>query len=158
MLHFTNLNRLSEHHRYLKSILGQKEFFFVGGMMRDLLLDRETNLDDVDITLAGQPQDIKKIIHSSSDNHFSFFDTEKYGTMTIIPKDQLNTKIQYEITPFRTETTYSDARHPDEVTRSDSLLDDSQRRDFTINCMYYTKLAEVESNKSKITPSDTMTL
>jgi tRNA nucleotidyltransferase/poly(A) polymerase len=60
--------------------------------------------------------------------------------MTIIPKDQTDTNSQYEITPFRTETTYSDGRHPDEVVRSDSLLEDSQRRDFTINCMYYTRV------------------
>jgi hypothetical protein len=54
--------------------------------------------------------------------------------MTIIPTDQ---SCQYEITPFRTETTYTDNRHPDEVIRSGSLLDDAARRDFTINCMYY---------------------
>jgi tRNA nucleotidyltransferase/poly(A) polymerase len=80
------------------------------------------------------------LIHTNNKEKFSFFDTEKYGTMTIIPKDQSDTTIQYEITPFRTETTYSDGRHPDEVVRSDSLLEDSQRRDFTINCMYYTIL------------------
>ncbi len=108
MLSFHNLDRLSSHHDYLKSILGQKGFFFVGGMIRDLLLNKETNLDDVDITLSGSPKDIKTIIHSSKVSDFSFFDTEKYGTMTIIPKNQDHSKAQYEITPFRTETTYSD--------------------------------------------------
>lgn len=87
MLSFHNLDRLSLHHDYLKSILGQKGFFFVGGMIRDLLLNKETNLDDVDITLSGSPKDIKTIIHSSKVSDFSFFDTEKYGTMTIIPKE-----------------------------------------------------------------------
>lgn len=75
--------------------------------------------------------------------------------MTIVPKNrenredrenlgtnnqELETQVHYEITPFRTETTYSDGRHPDEVVRSDSLLLDSQRRDFTINCLYYTRV------------------
>ncbi|AKH33272.1 Multifunctional CCA protein [candidate division SR1 bacterium Aalborg_AAW-1] len=137
MLLFHNLNRLSDHHNYLSAIFGQKHFFFVGGMIRDLLLNRETNMDDVDITLSGTHTENKNII-TSYDKEFSFFDTEKYGTMTIIPKSEGNTT-QYEITPFRTETTYSDGRHPDEVVRSDSLLDDSQRRDFTINCLYYYK-------------------
>jgi len=58
--------------------------------------------------------------------------------------------VQYEITPFRTETTYSDGRHPDEVVRSDSLLDDSQRRDFTINCMYYTKVKGEKQGENKV--------
>lgn len=150
MLSFHNLDRLSPYHHYLKSILGQKKFFFVWGIIRDLLLNRETNLDDIDITLASNPSDIKSIIHSSKVSDFSFFDTEKYGTMTIIPKDQDNSKTQYEITPFRTETTYSDWRHPDEVQRSESLLDDSQRRDFTINCIYYTRVAEVDSSKDRM--------
>jgi tRNA nucleotidyltransferase/poly(A) polymerase len=105
------------------------------------------------------------ILHSRQKGLFSFFDTEKYGTMTVIPKkeefldtsykvlgddirdtlitnnQELITNVQYEITPFRTETTYSDGRHPDEVVRSNSLLLDSQRRDFTINSIYYCKLA-----------------
>ena len=102
------------------------------------MLHRENSLEDIDITLGGTHADNKAII-THSDKDFSFFDTEKYGTMTIIPKKE-NNKSHYEITPFRTETTYSDGRHPDEVIRSDSLLEDSQRRDFTINCLYYTKL------------------
>ncbi len=195
MLHFHNLNRLSHHHDYLTSILGQKKFFFVGWLIRDLLLDRETNMDDVDITMGGTHADIKVSIHDNIktwDKEFSLFDTEKYGTMTIIPKTKeildpsseilgsedniLGTRnqdllagrhgprisLQYEITPFRTETTYSDGRHPDEVVRSDSLLDDSQRRDFTINCMYYTRVIEdlslwgyEESSQSKIPSSIT---
>ena len=113
-------------------------------MIRDLLIGRDTNLEDIDITLSGSHTDNKKLI-TDSDGQFSFFDTEKYGTMTIIPKDQTEANIQYEITPFRTETTYSDGRHPDAVVRSDSLLEDSQRRDFTINCMYYSRIKSSET-------------
>ena len=51
MVSFSNLNRLSNHNNYLKTIFGQKKFFLVGGMIRDLLLDRETNMDDVDVTM-----------------------------------------------------------------------------------------------------------
>jgi tRNA nucleotidyltransferase/poly(A) polymerase len=47
-------------------------------------------------------------------------------------------EVKYELTPLRTEGGYEDLRHPDEITRSDSVVLDSQRRDFTINCMYYT--------------------
>lgn len=149
MLHFTNLDKLSSHHDYLTTIFGDKKFFFVGGMIRDLLLNRETNMDDVDITAWWTHEAIKTLIHTNNKEKFSFFDTEKYGTMTIIPKNQIDTAIQYEITPFRTETTYSDGRHPDEVVRSDSLLEDSQRRDFTINCMYYAKVKGEKQGEDK---------
>lgn len=42
-----------------------------------------------------------------------------------------------EVTPFRTETQYSDFRHPDEVVFSDKLEDDLKRRDFTVNALAY---------------------
>ena len=53
--------------------------------------------------------------------------------MTLI-KDTM----KYELTPLRTESDYTDSRHPDVINRSSDLLLDSQRRDFTINCIYYT--------------------
>ena len=42
-----------------------------------------------------------------------------------------------EVTPYRTETKYSDFRHPDEVIFSDNIDDDLKRRDFTMNAMSY---------------------
>jgi hypothetical protein len=42
------------------------------------------------------------------------------------------------LTPLRTEGKYDDFRHPGEIEWSNDLLLDSNRRDFTINCMYYT--------------------
>lgn len=136
MLHFDRLTSIDHHIAYLQSLLPEQEFFIVGGMIRDLLIEQTTNMDDVDIAMAGEPSAIKSLIHTAwKQKEFSFFDTEKYGTMTIIPKWE---DVKYEITPFRTETTYSDGRHPDEVVRSSLLRDDSQRRDFTINALYYT--------------------
>ena len=113
------------------------------------MLGREGNLDDVDITMPGTHREISTVIQQYKQQHedlFSFFETEKYGTMTIIPKEEnseqtIKKSLQYEITPFRTETTYSDGRHPDEVVRSNSLIEDSKRRDFTMNAMYYTRLS-----------------
>lgn len=46
--------------------------------------------------------------------------------------------VKYELTPLRTEGKYDDFRHPGEIERSNDLLLDSNRRDFTINCIYYT--------------------
>jgi len=93
---------------------------------------RKDNFEDIDITLAQNPENVYKNINQNS---WSIFKTDKFWTITIVDKVK---KCQYEITPFRTEWDYSDARHPDELNWSDSLLDDSIRRDFTINCLYYT--------------------
>ena len=43
----------------------------------------------------------------------------------------------YEITTFRTESGYTDSRHPDRVTFVRSLGQDLARRDFTVNAMAY---------------------
>jgi poly(A) polymerase/tRNA nucleotidyltransferase (CCA-adding enzyme) len=42
-----------------------------------------------------------------------------------------------EVTPYRTESDYSDSRHPDEVVFSKKLEDDLKRRDFTMNALAY---------------------
>ena len=55
--------------------------------------------------------------------------------MTLINKGD---DITFELTPFREEGGYEDHRHPDEIKWSSSLLSDAKRRDFTINCIYYT--------------------
>lgn len=78
----------------------------------------------------------------------SYFMTEKFGTMTLIKKMETlkNGKMEnnspletkYELTPLRTEGKYDDFRHPGEIEWSNDVLLDSQRRDFTINCIYYT--------------------
>ena len=56
------------------------------------MLGREGNLDDVDITMPGTHREISTVIQQYKQQHedlFSFFETEKYGTMTIIPKIDL---------------------------------------------------------------------
>jgi hypothetical protein len=59
----------------------------------------------------------------------------------LIPKNQkiedTSKLLQYELTPFRTENEYSDNRHPEKIHRQDNLILDSNRRDFSINSLYY---------------------
>lgn len=138
MLNIQNLNKLDNHIDYVSQKLWNKDVFLVGWCVRDILLGITTSPLDLDVTLAGQPKSIANKIDKSE---ISFFMTEKYGTMTIIPKGQEEVeKWQYEITPFRTESQYTDERHPDEVHWTDNLVQDAQRRDFTINAMYYTRI------------------
>ena len=99
--------------------------------VRDIILDTEKTIKDIDFTMAWLPVEIYNKIDKKDIAHFI---TEKFGTITLIPKWH---KVQYELTPLRTENSYSDNRHPEEIQRQDDLILDSNRRDFTINSLYY---------------------
>lgn len=133
MLDFSNFSMLERHYAFLEKHLNISDFFFVGGSIRDLLLGIDYNPQDIDFTMWGNPFELYE---KMSKDWFSHFITEKYGTITLIPKEQ-PWNIKYELTPFRTESDYLDVRHPDEIFWSDNLLLDVQRRDFKINALYY---------------------
>ena len=103
--------------------------------MREILLGTTKNPLDIDFTMAGNPLKIYQNLNTDGISHFI---TEKYGTITLIPQDK-NNELKYELTPLRAETGYQDCRHPKEIFWSDDLLLDVQRRDFTINAIYYTQ-------------------
>lgn len=98
------------------------EAYFVGGCVRDLLLGKEPH--DVDIATSAYPAEIKQIFKRTIDTGI------KHGTVTV-----LNQHRAYEITTFRTESSYQDFRRPDHVTFVRSLNNDLQRRDLTINAL-----------------------
>ena len=94
--------------------------------------------------MAGQPNEIYSNIKKDDVHHFI---TEKFGTITLIPKD--NKELKYELTPLRTENDYSDNRHPELINRQSDLLLDSNRRDFSINCIYYFSAEFPKNNLTK---------
>ncbi len=98
------------------------EIYVVGGAVRDLILKREVK--DWDFTTNLKPEEIQKIFPKNS------FYNNQFGTISVVYGDDI-----YEITTFRTEKGYSDARHPDEVKWGKTLEEDLQRRDFTINSL-----------------------
>lgn len=133
MILSTHLALLDKHLKFLKTTThANSSIFLVGGCIRDFLLGLKQEPTDIDFTMAGRPLDIDAKI---SKQWLSHFITEKFWTITLI-KDEL----KYELTPLRTESDYEDNRHPGEIVRSNSLILDSQRRDFTINCIYYTNV------------------
>lgn len=109
-----------------------REIYIVGGAVRDLLTDKEVH--DWDFTTNAAPEIILGLFPDG------FYDN-RFGTVGIInPEDEKNKKPKekipvYEITTFRKEMGYSDARHPDKVTWGKTLDEDLIRRDFTINAM-----------------------
>lgn len=106
------------------------EAYFVGGSVRDTLLNKP--IHDVDIATSAYPEEIKKIFKRTVDTGI------EHGTVMI-----LDHGTGYETTTFRTESTYTDFRRPDEVTFVRSLSEDLKRRDFTVNALALTKSGEI---------------
>src|SRR3989338_4986793 len=101
--------------------------YVVGGAVRDMLMNKPVT--DWDFATAAKPETIVKLFKDA------FYDN-RFGTVGIAEK-HLGGKGDgvMEITTFRTESGYSDKRRPDKVEFADSLNEDLQRRDFTINAM-----------------------
>lgn len=104
------------------------EAWCVGGFVRDSLLGRPVS--DIDIACnALWPQTEEACLAAGMRVHRT---GEKHGTVTVVCDDAA-----FEVTTFRVDGAYSDARHPDEVRFVRSLKEDLARRDFTINAMAY---------------------
>lgn len=101
------------------------EAYFVGGAVRDALLQKP--IHDVDIATSAYPAEVKALFKRTIDTGI------KHGTVTIMDHGQ-----GYEVTTFRTESTYQDYRRPDTVTFVRSLTEDLKRRDFTVNALAMT--------------------
>ncbi len=100
------------------------EAYAVGGCVRDALLDRTP--EDWDVTTSAKPEEVKALFPRTVDTGL------KHGTVTV-----LSGKTGFEVTTYRIDGCYGDARHPDHVVFSTSLEEDLKRRDFTINAMAY---------------------
>lgn len=100
------------------------EAYAVGGCVRDVILSRIPN--DWDITTSAKPMEIKKLFPRTIDTGI------RHGTVTVMIG-----KEGFEVTTYRIDGEYEDARHPKEVTFCTDLHEDLLRRDFTINAMAY---------------------
>ena len=100
--------------------------FIVGGMVRDLLLNRFSG-GDFDLTTGARPDEIKKLLSGWADAVWN--QGEKFGTIGARKGERT-----YEITTHRGESYTPESRKP-EVTFSDDIEMDLSRRDFTVNAM-----------------------
>jgi tRNA nucleotidyltransferase (CCA-adding enzyme) len=100
------------------------EAYAVGGCVRDSLLGR--NPQDWDITTSATPEQVKALFPRTIDTGIA------HGTVTVMLD-----RTGYEVTTYRIDGEYEDARHPKEVMFTSNLLEDLKRRDFTINAMAY---------------------
>ena len=100
------------------------EAYIVGGAVRDYVLG---NLpDDIDLATSLFPEEVMALFPKSVPTGI------EHGTVTVIIDHH-----PFEVTTFRSEGTYSDARRPDHVSLGVSLEEDMLRRDFTMNAMAF---------------------
>lgn len=107
---------------------GGFEAFLVGGCVRDLVLGREPK--DWDVTTNATPEQIQGLFPET------FYEND-FGTVGVVTESEDPRLKVIEITPYRIESEYSDARRPDKVHFDATLSDDLKRRDFTINAIAY---------------------
>ena len=100
--------------------------YAVGGCVRDSLLGLTPH--DWDLCTSALPQQVMELFGAQRCIPTGL----QHGTVTVKQSGAL-----YEITTFRTEGTYTDGRHPDEVHFVPDVREDLARRDFTINAMAY---------------------
>lgn len=100
------------------------EAYAVGGCVRDSILGRRP--EDWDITTNAEPVQVKRIFRRTVDTGI------QHGTVTVLLGGE-----GFEVTTYRLDGKYEDARHPSEVIFTRDLLEDLKRRDFTINAMAY---------------------
>lgn len=108
--------------------------YLVGGMVRDLLLDRATDQLDFDLTTDATPPQIKELLSGWAEAVWTA--GERFGTISC----QKNGRT-YEITTHRAEAYSPDSRKP-EVQFSLDINTDLSRRDFTVNAMALEVTAE----------------
>ncbi len=102
--------------------------FWVGGCVRDFLLGREPQ--DYDIATDARPEQIEKLFKRT------IAVGRKFGVMVVVEGEH-----QFQVATFRAEADYQDGRHPEQVTFSNAQAD-AQRRDFTVNGLFYDPIAE----------------
>lgn len=97
--------------------------FFVGGFVRDSLLDLKVK--DIDIATDATPDEITGMFKRTIPTGAAF------GVITVVIDHT-----PFEVATFRAEADYSDGRRPDKIEYANAEAD-AVRRDFTINALFY---------------------
>ena len=119
--------------KHLGDIFNKAGFscFLVGGAVRNMLCGKKPF--DYDIATDALPEQVKRLFSRVIPTGI------KHGTVTVIFKN-----LAFEVTTFRIEGKYGDARRPDSVLFTVGIDEDLSRRDFTINSIAVnTKSGEV---------------
>ena len=99
----------------------------VGGAVRDVLLGKEPG--DWDIATSAHPQEVLGLFRHTIPTGL------QHGTVTIVTGKGAESHV--EVTTYRGEGAYTDARRPDSVVFGVPLAEDLARRDLTVNAIAY---------------------
>jgi poly(A) polymerase len=102
---------------------------YAGGCVRDRLLGQEPH--DYDIATDARPAQVQKLFRRTFDVGAHF------GVIVVHEEGQ-----DFQIATFRSDGAYIDGRHPASVVFS-SPKEDAERRDFTVNGMFFDPIAGV---------------
>ncbi|MCX7419422.1 MAG: CCA tRNA nucleotidyltransferase [Planctomycetia bacterium] len=105
---------------------------WAGGCVRDYLLDKTPK--DYDVATDATPTQIRKVFKARKTLDVG----AAFGVIVVVGSKRTG---DVEVATFRSDGVYSDGRRPDSVTFS-SPEEDAQRRDFTINGMFYDPLEQ----------------
>ncbi len=151
--------------KVVAELLEEKAFkaYLVGGCVRDLIMgkvpkDWDVATDALPGEIIGifEPQHLGESIPRGTDKEIKTLETvidgtvyeNTFGTVGVKTNSDNPTLKIIEVTTFRKDGKYSDARHPDEVTFAKDIEDDLARRDFTVNAM----ALNLENQKEIIDP------
>lgn len=98
------------------------EAYLVGGCVRDMI--RGATPKDFDVATSARPEEVQRSFPKTIPTGV------QHGTVTVLSQGT-----HVEVTTFRTEGAYLDARRPSSVTFHTDIREDLSRRDFTINAM-----------------------
>ncbi|MET1003318.1 MAG: CCA tRNA nucleotidyltransferase [Acidimicrobiia bacterium] len=101
--------------------------YLVGGIVRDVFLDRLSPEQELDIATDARPEAVEAIVRDWADT--VWLQGQRFGTVGMQKDGQ-----RFDITTFRADVYHPESRTP-EVTYSDDIETDLSRRDFTINAM-----------------------
>ena len=105
---------------------------FVGGCVRKHL--RNETVDDIDIATIYSPKELKKIFLGSK---YKLIETGlKHGSITLVREGK-----KFELTVLRKDIK-TDGRFA-EIEKIDDWVEDSKRRDFTINSIYMNRKGKI---------------
>lgn len=104
------------------------EAYVVGGSVRDAVMGLVPH--DFDVTTGALPEQTKQLFLAKGRKVIET--GMKHGTLTVLYGTD-----PIEITTFRIDGTYADARHPEHVSFTKNLSEDLRRRDFTVNALAY---------------------
>lgn len=95
-----------------------------GGAVRDALLGREVN--DIDIATSASPDQIEALFAKTVSVGKAF------GVIVVVEGEE-----SFEVATFRQDLEYKDGRKPTSVKLQCTPKEDAERRDFTINAMFF---------------------